>query len=177
MTPDFERPNFERPEFHRPLATEAVGPGGLTREVTADAAECAALAIRLRLPAVLALSCRFQLSREGRDGEVVMASGRLAARVEQVCVVSLDPFEAAIDEAFRVRFVPDGSQNEDGDPESDDELPYSGGAIDLGEATAEQLALALDPYPRKPGAALPDEEPATATIHPFAALAARRARD
>ncbi len=164
------------PEFHRPLAVEAVGPGGLAREVVADAGERAALATRLQLPGVAASSCRFQLSREGRDGEVVVASGRLAARVQQVCVVSLDVFEADIDEAFRVRFVPEGTQEEDGDPESDDELPYSGAVIDLGEAAAEQLALALDPYPRKPGAALPEEEPATAAIHPFAALAARRTR-
>ena len=29
--------------------------------------------------------------------------------------------------------------------------------LDLGEAASEQLALALDPFPRKPGAALPGE--------------------
>ena len=32
-----------------------------------------------------------------------------------------------------------------------------GATIDLGEATVEQLALALDPFPRKPGIALPEE--------------------
>lgn len=177
MTPDFHAPGSHPPEFHRPLVVEAIGPAGLAREVVADAGECAALATRLRLPAVLAVSCRFQLSREGRDGAVVAATGRLVARVEQVCVVSLDPFEAGIDEAFRVRFVPAGTEDADADPDSDDELPYSAAAIDLGEAAAEQLALALDPYPRKPDAVLPAEEPATATIHPFAALAARRTRD
>ena len=162
------------PEFHRPLAVAAIGAGGLTREVVADAGDCAALATRLLLPAVAAVSCRFQLSREGRDGEIVVAAGRLLARVAQVCVISLDQFESEVDEAFRVRFVPDGTQDEDGDPESVDELPYAGASIDLGEAAAEQLALALDAYPRKPGAALPEEEPATAAIHPFAALAGRR---
>ncbi len=165
------------PEFHRPLAVEAIGAGGLAREVVADAAECAALAARLLLPSVAAVSCRFQLSREGRDGDVVAAAGWLRARVERECVVSLDPFEAVIDEAFHVRFVPEGTEDDDIDPEADDELPYSGASIDLGEAAAEQLALALDPYPRKPGATLPDEQPAVATVHPFAALAARRPRD
>ena len=162
------------PEFHRPLAIEAIGPGGLAREVVADAGECAALATRLLLPAVLAVACRFQLSREGRDGAVVVASGRLLARVEQTCVVSLDPFETAVDEAFRVRFVLAGTEQDDDDPEADDELPYAGATIDLGEAAAEQLGLALDPYPRKPNAALPEPEPPSAVIHPFAALAARR---
>ena len=46
------------------------------------------------------------------------------------------------------------------DPESlegPDEIPYENDEIDLGEALAEQLALALDPYSRKPGAELPGE--------------------
>ncbi len=162
------------PEFHRPLPVEAIGAGGLTREVVADAAECAALAARLLLPSVAAVSCRFQLAREGRDGDVVVAAGRLRARVERECVVSLDRFDAAIDEAFQVRFVPAGTEETEIDPEADDELPYQGANIDLGEAAAEQLALALDPYPRKPGAMLPGESPASAVVHPFAALARRR---
>jgi hypothetical protein len=32
--------------------------------------------------------------------------------------------------------------------------PFEGDAIDIGEAVAQQLALALDPYPRAPGASL-----------------------
>lgn len=170
-------PHFQKPEFHRPLAIETIGPVGLERDVVADAGECADLATRLQLPRVFAASCRFQLSREGHDGEVVVAVGRLLARVELVCVVSLDLFEAAVDESFQIRFVPDGTQDDGADPDSDDELPYSGAAIDLGEAASEQLALSLDPYPRKPGAALPEAEPATAVVHPFAALAARGTRD
>ncbi len=53
--------------------------------------------------------------------------------------------------------------------------PVGPGGIDLGEAVAQQLALALEPYPRAPGAALP-EEPcartggARAAEGPFAAL-------
>jgi len=70
--------------------------------------------------------------------------------------------------------VPDGTQEEEGDPESDDEIPYLGASIDLGEATVEQLALTLDPYPRKPDAVLPEEELPDAVVHPFAALAACR---
>ena len=34
-----------------------------------------------------------------------------------------------------------------------DLMPVDGGAIDLGEAVAETMALALDPFPRGPGAA------------------------
>ncbi|MBN9990995.1 hypothetical protein JND45_16805, partial [Listeria monocytogenes] len=34
-----------------------------------------------------------------------------------------------------------------------DTMPYDGAAIDLGEAAAETMALALDPFPRGPNAA------------------------
>ena len=66
--------------------------------------------------------------------------------------------------------MPDGTEAEDDDPEAPDDIPYGGGSIDLGEAAAEQLALALDPYPRRPGAVLA-ETTAAADRSPFAALA------
>ena len=159
------------PEFYRPLALDRIGAHGLDMKVEASAAECAALALRMKLPAVHAVSCTFHLIREGRDR--VLARGHLKARVTQTCVISLDEFEADIEEVFQVRFVPSGEENEDDDPESDDEIPYEGNLVDLGEAAAEQLGLALDPYPRKPGAALSEPE-AEAKPHPFAALSGLR---
>ncbi|MCC6718171.1 MAG: DUF177 domain-containing protein [Acetobacteraceae bacterium] len=156
---------------------------GGEREVVATPAECAAIAQRLQIPAVAALSCRFRLVPAG-DG-VVAAEGRLAARVTRECVVTLELFEAELVEAFRLRFVPADAMEEDEDimldPDADDEVPYHGRQIDLGEAAVEQLALALDPYPRMQDAALPaPAQPGAATDDgaaesPFAALA-RRAR-
>lgn len=155
------------PELHRPLSTERIGPGGLTVDVQANAAECAALAARMQIPRVKAMRCRFRL--EAGPGDSVVAVGRLTARVVQTCVVSLDDFESAVEEAFRVRFVPAGTETDDPDPESDDEIPYVHGILDLGEAAAEQLALGLDPYPRRPDAELPVAETAEPD-HPFATL-------
>lgn len=159
------------PELHRPFAADRVGPAGASQRVEAAPGECAALAERMGVPAVRALSCDFRL--RPLPGAVIEAEGSLAAVVVQECVVTLDPFEAAVRETFRVRFVPEGREQDDVDPESPDEIPYAGAVIDLGEAAAEQLALALDPYPRKPGAELP-EPAADASAHPFAKLAARR---
>jgi hypothetical protein len=54
-----------------------------------------------------------------------------------------------------------------------------GETLDLGEALAEQLALALDPYPRAPGASLAaaeDEEDESPARGPFAGLAPLRKR-
>ena len=124
----------------------------------------------MHLPAVLSLRCTFRLVRLTAD--CILAEGHLRARVVQTCVVSLDDFASDIDEPFRIRFVPAGQESDDPDPESDDEIGYAGGALDLGEAAAEQLALALDPYPRAPGAVLPETE-TEVQDHPFAALRRR----
>jgi uncharacterized metal-binding protein YceD (DUF177 family) len=155
------------PEFHRPISLDRIGALGLDMTIEANPAECSALAVRMNLPAVLALSCEFHLIREGRDK--VFARGVLRAQVIQTCVISLEDFDALVQESFQVRFVPSGEESDDVDPESDDEIPFEGNVIDLGEAAAEQLGLALDPYPRMPGVELPsiEDEPEP---HPFSAL-------
>jgi uncharacterized metal-binding protein YceD (DUF177 family) len=145
-------------EVHRPTATDRIPAAGLSVDVTTDAAECAAVAARLGIPGVKRLVCQFKVFRppQARGGEIV-AEGHLRATLMRECVVSLEPFKVSVEERFRVRFVPCGMEAVDDDPESDDEIGYDGTAIDLGEAAVEQLALTLDPYPRKPGAALPPE--------------------
>lgn len=148
-----------QPELHRPIPVERVGPRGLNITVEATPDECAALAERMHLPAIRALTCTFHLAQEGRTR--VKATGQLKAVLIQTCVVTLENFESTLTEDFRVRFVPAAELNEDVDLDDDDEIPFENDTLDLGEAAAEQLGLALDPYPRKPGAELPplgDEE-------------------
>jgi uncharacterized metal-binding protein YceD (DUF177 family) len=161
------------PELHRPVRLDRIGPDAAVQEIDASDEECRALAERFGIPAVLFLRSRFTLRRVSRD--VVAGSGQLTARVIRVCVVTLDNFEMDVTETFSVRFVPEGTESADIDPETEDEIPYSGDVIDLGEAAAEQLALALEPYPRRPGAELPTrkEEP---EVHPFTALGDLRRR-
>lgn len=162
-------------ELSRPVPADRVGAAGLVVTVQASAAECAAIAARLLLPSVEDITCRWSLRTAPRG--VVEAEGSLRARLHQACVVSLDAFSADIVEEFAVRFVPAGDENEDADdPDEPDELPIEAGVLELGEATVEQLALALDPYPRKPGAVLP-EDGAAATGNAFSALAKLRKPD
>lgn len=161
------------PELHRPLAVERVGQAGLDYVVEASQVECAALAHRMDLPAVLSLTCRFRLVQD--LGGELLAHGHLIARVVQTCVVSLDDFTTAAEERFVVRCVPEGMESDDPDPEAMDEIVFAGGIIDLGEAAAEQLVLALDPYPRAPGAELPEIE-MEPEPHRFASLDAFKRR-
>lgn len=162
---------MSKQEFHRPIPLDRIGTQGHDVTVEATRAECAALAVRMKLPAVHAVSCTFHLVRESRD--VVAAHGVLRASITQTCVVSLEDFDTVVEEGFQLRFVPAGEEAEDIDPEAVDEVPFVGNRIDLGEAAAEQLGLALDPYPRSPGAEPPEIEVDVAP-HPFAGLAGLR---
>jgi uncharacterized metal-binding protein YceD (DUF177 family) len=159
------------PELHRPVTVARIGPAGLEMTVKATEAECTALAHRMKLPAVLSLLCEFRLERDSTGS--LFADGHLLARVVQVCVVSLDEFANTIEDRFVVRCVEQGHESDETDPEAVDEIVYTDGILDLGEAAAEQLALALDPYPRAPGVEMPEvsDEPAA---HPFAALTGLR---
>lgn len=167
------------PEWHRPLPVLRLAAGSHFETIIATPAECAALAVRMGLPAIKSLRCGFTL--HPRTAGAFRADGHLVARFTQTCVVSLDDFATAMDEKFRLMFVPAGQESDD-DPESDDDVPYHGLAIDLGEAAAEQFALLLDPYPRKPDAALADlsgDDPTAESgpPSPFAALARLRRTD
>jgi uncharacterized metal-binding protein YceD (DUF177 family) len=139
--------------------------------------ERAALAALYNLPNISLLRGEFSLQHE-RSG-IIAAKLHMQARITQTCVITLEPFDAKINEHGNLRFVPAQSLPESEgvelDPETlegPDEIPYTGDLLDLGAALAEQLALALDPYPRKPGAVLPGEF-SEAPQNPFAALKGR----
>ena len=160
-------PAPQAPEMQRPFPITRIG-AGIRFLVESRPGEREALARRMGLLAIDALTCRFDLRRD--VGDAIEASGLLLARVTQTCVVSLEAFDADIAESFSVRFVPAGTERDDLDIEADDEIGYEGGVLDLGEATSEQLALALDPFPRKPGVEL-DPEITLPEAPAFAALA------
>lgn len=167
------------PEFSRPLRLDAIGAGDSQMTVTADEAERAALARRFGVIAIDALSADFAVRR---DAAGIVARGTLSGAVVQACGVTGEPVPQTIDEAFDLRFLPEPGGAADEVELNEDECDtvfYSGGAIDLGEAAAETLALALDPFPRSANAeaalreagVLSDEDNPTG---PFAALAKLR---
>ena len=120
-----------------------------------------------------------------RKGEIVRARGRLKAVLCQSCVVTGEPVDARADEAFDIYFLPEPSSASPDEEvelrESDcDVVFHDGGAIDLGEAIADTLALILDPYPRSAGAEAVLKEAGVLTeaeAGPFAALAKLKRSD
>lgn len=140
------------PEFSREQRLDQIGAGEAIVEISAEPEERAALAERFGLIAIESLDAQFRVRSEAAG---IRATGHLSARVTQACVASHAPVPAAIEEDFDLRFVPEGEvpaeELELSEAECDT-IFYTGGAIDLGEAAAETLALALDPFPRSPDA-------------------------
>jgi hypothetical protein len=108
----------------------------------------------------------------------VEISGRLQALAGRTCGLTLEPFDERVDETFIRRIVSQASaaasQTIGGelviDPEAEDPPDVADGdTIDLGAILVEELALALDPFPRKPGAAF-EAPPSEALASPFAVL-------
>ena len=158
-------------ELSRPVSVAKISrDGGQTVMVRATARECTAVAVRMDLPAIQSLECFFNLAVED-DGVSVVAEGRLRAKVTRVCVVSAEEFETVVEDDFEMRFVPAGEEREDPNPDLPDEIPYEVDTIDVGEAAAEQLGLALDPYPRIDGATVPSTDGDEDTS-PFSVLGA-----
>jgi uncharacterized metal-binding protein YceD (DUF177 family) len=167
------------PEFSRPIRIDQL-PSKLSRHrLEADPAERAALALRFDLVALDSLTAEIEINPPTRRG-LVRLQGRLHAQVVQTCVVTLVPLAAVVEAPFSLTFGPAPEDEEDeidliwdGEDPPD---PIEDGKIDLGEVVAEHLALALDPFPRAPGATFEapagtDEAPAP-KASPFSALAA-----
>lgn len=173
------------PEFSRVVAVERLSEGAVAETITAGETECRALAKRFGLVAIESLSASLELRRIG-GGQTIRVQGRFAAKVVETCVVSLEPMKSRIEEDFSLLYAPQaevGPQEHvieiDETTAADDIIePVVDGQIDIGEAVAQQLALALNPYPRKPGVTLDDVigpqgegETGDAAHRPFAALA------
>lgn len=168
------------PELSRPVRVDTVG-GGRAVTVTASQEERAALVTRFELGSLDRLTGEWRL-RAVVGG--VEASGRIVAAGAQACVTTGEPVPFALDSDVALLFTDAPSFGSDAevelsDPELD-QLPIEAGLIDLGEATAQSLALELDPYPRAPDA---DERAAALGIRteveasPFAALLGLRGAD
>ena len=122
--------------------------------ITASPDQAAALAERFGLIAVEHLSAELALER---DGNATLATGMLDAAIVQSCAVSGDDLPVTIAEQLVLRFVParsDYTEDEEIELTSEelDEIDYTGDRFDLGEAVAQSLALAIDPFATGPDA-------------------------
>lgn len=163
------------PEFSRTWRLDALGIDRQV-EIAAEPEERTALATRFGLQSLDGLSATATFHPVATGIE---AKGRMNAQAVQSCVITGEPVPAKIDQPFTIRFVaedqaPAGEEVEL-DADDCDIMEHDGQVIDLGEAVAQTLGLALDPYPRaqdadvriKAAGILSEEE-----AGPFGALAA-----
>jgi hypothetical protein len=154
-----------KPEFSRPVAVGHLA-GPAERHIAAGEPERAALARRFGLLALDRLEADVRLEPLARG---VRLDASFSADVVQECVVTLEPVRNRVAENFTLVYG-EPAQAGELDPEAELVEPLEGEEIDIGEAVAQQLSLALDPYPHAPGASLgSDTAPLRET--PFAALA------
>ncbi len=144
------------PEFSRLVRADEIGGAARTIEIAATDAERAALAVRFDLLTLDALAAMLSVRR---DGGSIRVTGQVRATGFQPCGLSGAPVNFSIDEPVDLRFAEIaavGDEVELSDTDLDT-LPLDPEGVDLGEAAAQSLGLALDPYPRAADAALPPE--------------------
>ncbi len=139
---------------------------GLAVELEADEAQREALAAQHELQAVSDFRFTLRIMPWKRDGAQV--SGTVTADIVQTCVVSLEPVDARVEAEVSAVFVPEGSRlaavpTADGammlDAEGEDAPEtFSGNRIDVGALAEEFFELAIDPYPRREGVELPEND-------------------
>jgi uncharacterized metal-binding protein YceD (DUF177 family) len=170
------------PEFSRTHKVDQIGRLAGSLHIAAKAPERTALAQRFGLLALDRLEADYGVGME--DGAIV-ARGRVRAALAQPCVATGMAVPETIDSDFVLRFVVETEDAPEGDEleldaEDCDTIGYDGHVIDMGEAVAETMALAMTPFPRAPDAdaylkeaGVLSEEQAS----PFAALLALKDKE
>lgn len=157
--------------------TTEIPEAGLRQSRAATEAELAKVASSLEIVSCEQLTAEFVIRAIGQ-GHFRLA-GRVAAKLTQNCVVTLDTLAQAVEGSFAVEFWPAGKLPESGEDEvealSAAEIePIQRGMIDAGRIVFETLSASVDPYPRKVGAQFEGEELSDAAAPgdsgPFAVL-------
>jgi uncharacterized metal-binding protein YceD (DUF177 family) len=164
------------PEFSHRIDGLRLSPTGGTYAIAATPEERAALAKRFELLALEKLEAKVKVMPMA--GGYYRLAADFVADLAQACSITSEPVPAHIEESFTLTYGAAEESAEivlDGDAEPVE--PLDDGMIDIGEAVAQQLSLALDPFPRAPGVSLEERAGVsddTPRESPFAALAKLR---
>jgi hypothetical protein len=139
-------------EFSRLVLPETLSEDQSLRRIEATEDERKALAVRFGLLSLDRLEATLQLRRP-RPGRLIRVTGHFEAEVTQACVISLSEEVSLV---FAVGRGPDKEPRHVDVPVAGEDAPEAIGpqGLDLGETVAQLLAMALEPYPRAPGAGL-----------------------
>ena len=169
------RIKLDSPEFSYPLVVEKIPAAGLKELLDADAVARQKLAARFALLDLPLLRANLTVDVVPISKTIVV-KGRMIADVVQACVVTLEPIVSHIEQDISAFYALTKTTKGDAELEAldadDDEMEsVENGEIDLGELIAQNLGVAIDPWPRKKGAVLPaPPSEAPVVVNPFAGL-------
>lgn len=165
-----EAPN----EFSRIVTPDRLGAPKVREALEAAPSERAAVARRLGILGIDRLAAELTVSNLG--GRLYRVEGGWEAEVRQACVVTLEPVPARLTGRVQAAYEAGapasgigasgigasgtgaGSSEIVVDPDAEDPAePLPAEGLDLGELVVQELAVALDPYPRAPGAEIAAE--------------------
>lgn len=134
-------------EFSHVVKLSEIGNHSHDIRLSADETARSGLMARFDLAALDQLEADISLKHEASN---IVATGRFTASLAQYCIASNDPVPVKFDEPIHIRFIPEPVASGEVELEADDcdVMFHDGQTIDLGEAVAQSLGLALDPYPR-----------------------------
>jgi len=158
------------PEFSRLIPLARLGSQPLRTRIEATAAELERLAQRFDLVAFDRLCADVSLQRVG--SELIRLDAAFEAEFLQSCVLTLDPAPGRIAQSFALLYGPLEDQQAEIDIDVDEPVfePLTADAIDIGEAVAQELSLALPEFPRLPDAVIDPAEISGSEDGPFAVL-------
>ena len=151
------------PEFSVEVKLDSISDEPKEYHLKADNDQKSALARRFGLLSIDSFETDLVLSWL-KPGRILAVKGRILAGVTQACVVTLEPVTATVDEELEIIFARNSADLGDLlDPNEVEALEDE--ILDIGEVVAEELSLALDPYPRHP-----DVDPSALELGPGAEL-------
>jgi hypothetical protein len=168
-------PERRRAPWSAPLRIEDVPETGCHIALTADEPTRQAIAVTAGLRELPRLDAVFDVMRSGHDR--LHVSGRVSAKVGQICIVTLELIDSELTEAFDLVFMPAhpavAGEDKSTGLDAEEVETLVDGTVDLGALATEFLILGIDPYPRKPGAVFEppaSPEPAGGAFADLAAL-------
>ncbi len=136
------------PEFSHKIAIDKIFKAPRKFSLSADRGQCEKIAKRLKILSLEALKGEISCTTKG---PIIIVTGQVKAELQQACVISLAPVAETVDEAFALEFTR-RPEEDNGLLDLDAPESISGDDLDIGEILVQQLALALNPYPRAEGA-------------------------
>jgi uncharacterized metal-binding protein YceD (DUF177 family) len=158
------------PEFSRLVPLARIGREPLQQDIEASPQEREALARRFDLLSLDRLSAAVVLRRRGPSA--ILLEARFEAAFTQECIISLEPVAGSVSESFALRYGPPEAASRELELTSEEDAfePLDGEAIDIGEAVAQELSLALPTAPRLPDAVIEEAAGEKTDDGPFASL-------